>query len=418
MLTGTAPSTQLVRRVNAGAMLKAMRGAGVVTGTELMASTGLSRATVISICDELVRLGWLQELENQRGAGEYVKGRPARRFVFDDSAATVIGIDIGANKITAIVADMAGTPLSQVTMSFRTDTVGADERADVLDKIAADALEKAGATADSVLAVSVGVAAPVSRDGEVLTAQEFWKSFDVRGIISERHGWKVLLENDANLAALAERWQGAAQGVDNLVVMLAGDRLGSGILESGRLLHGQRGGFGELGFLENVDGVGDTYGIAHYAVLWGQEALESPGDNSVLGELCGHDPAALTAEMVFKAAADGDHAALKALERVAGRMARVIGSIATLVNPELVVIAGGVAPSAQALLPGIAKQLPDFTFTPPRLAASVLGDGIVSLGAIRHALDYVEEHALDLYPASSPKHPASTHTAPKNRVAG
>ncbi|YCH07896.1 helix-turn-helix domain-containing protein [Arthrobacter sp. alpha11c] len=70
MLIGTAPSTQLVRRVNAGAMLKAMRGAGVVTGTELMASTGLSRATVISICDELVRLGWLQELENQRGAGD------------------------------------------------------------------------------------------------------------------------------------------------------------------------------------------------------------------------------------------------------------------------------------------------------------------------------------------------------------
>ena len=407
MLTGTAPSTQLVRRVNAGAMLKAMRGAGVVTGTELMASTGLSRATVISICDELVRLGWLQELENQRGAGDYVKGRPARRFVFDDGAASVIGIDIGANKITAIVADMAGTSLSQVTTPFRTDNIGADERADVLDKIAAEALEKAGVTADSVLAVSVGVAAPVSREGEVLTAQEFWKSFDVRGIVSERHGWKVLLENDANLAALAERWQGTAQGVDNLVVMLAGDRLGSGILESGRLLHGQHGGFGELGYLDNVDGVGDTYGIAHYAVLWGREALDDGTATAVLRELCGDDPAALTAEMVFKAAADGDPAAQKALDQVARRMARVIGSIATSVNPELVVIAGGVAPSAQALLPGIGKEMQDFTFTPPRLAASVLGEGIVSLGAIRHALDYVEEHALDLYPASLPRHQAA-----------
>jgi predicted NBD/HSP70 family sugar kinase len=403
MVIGTAPSTQLVRRVNAGAMLKAMRGAGVVTGTELMASTGLSRATVISICDELVRLGWLQELENQRGAGDYVKGRPARRFIFDDSAASVLGIDIGANKITTIVADMAGKPLSQVTMPFRAYNVPADERADVLDRIAADALEKAGVTADSVLAVSVGVAAPVSRDGEVLTAQEFWKSFDVRRIVSERHGWQVLLENDANLAALAERWQGAAQGVDNLVVMLAGDRLGSGILESGRLLHGQVGGFGELGYLDNVDGVGDTYGIAHYAALWGREAL-ADDSGTTLRLLCGGDPAALTAEMVFKAAADGDRAARIALDRVAHRMARVIGSISTLVNPELVVIAGGVAASVHALLPDIGKQLPDFTFTPPRLATSILGDGIVSLGAIRHALDYVEEHALDLYPASLPKH--------------
>ena len=402
MLIGTAPSTQLVRRVNAGAMLKAMRGAGVVTGTELMASTGLSRATVISICDELVRLGWLQELENQRGAGDYIKGRPARRFVFDDSAASVLGIDIGANKITAIVADMAGTPLSQVTMPFRTYNVSANERADVLDRIAADVLKKAGVSADSILAVSVGVAAPVSRDGEVLTVQEFWKSFDVRGIVSERHGWHVLLENDANLAALAERWQGTALGVDNLVVMLAGDRLGSGILESGRLLHGQLGGFGELGYLDTVDGVGDTYGIAHYAALWGREVLDDT-KGTKLRKLCGDDPAALTAEMVFKAAAEGDHAAAQVLDRLAHRMARVIGSISTLVNPELVVIAGAVAASANALIPAIEKQLPDFTFTPPRLATSTLSDGIVSLGAIRHALDYVEEHALDLSPSSLPK---------------
>ncbi len=402
MQTGTAPSTQLVRRVNASAMLKAMRGAGVLTGTELMDSTGLSRATVISICDELVRLGWLQELENQRGTGDYVKGRPARRFVFDDGAASVLGIDIGATKITAIVANMAGTSLSKVTMPFRTYNVPADERADVLDRIAAEALKEAGVSADSVLAVSVGVAAPVSRDGEVLTAQEFWKSFDVRRIVSERHGWHVLLENDANLAALAERWQGTAQGVDNLVVMLASDRLGSGILESGRLLHGQLGGFGELGYLENVDGVGDTYGIAHYAVLWGREALDASATTK-LRELCGGDPAALTSEMVFKAAADGDLAAAKALDRLAHRMARAIGSISTLLNPELVVIAGAVAASAHALVPGMEKQMPEFTFTPPRLATSTLGDGIVSLGAVRHALDYVEDHALDLYPASLPK---------------
>lgn len=407
MISETAPSTQLVRRVNAKAILKAMRGTGVLTGTDLMAGTGLSRATVISICDELVRLGWLRELENQRGTDDYIKGRPARRFTFNDRAASVLGIDIGANKITAIVADVAGTALARITMPFRSYNVAADERADVLDRIAADALAKAGVPADSVLAVSVGVAAPVSRDGEVLRAQEFWKSFDVRKRVSERHGWHVLLENDANLAALAERWQGTAVGVDNLVVMLAGDRLGAGILESGRLLHGQLGGFGELGYLDNVDGVGDTHGIAHYAVLWGQEALAATGSpNSRLNELCGHNPAGLTAEMVFAAAAEGDGTAGGILERLATRMARAIGSLSTLVNPELVVLAGGVAESARALIPAIEKQLPEFTFTPPRVETSGLGDGIVSIGAIRHALDYVEDHALDLFPASLPKQAA------------
>lgn len=408
MMNETAPSTQLLRRVNASAMLKAMRGAGIMTGTDLMAATGLSRATVISICDELVRLGWLEELENQRGAEGYVKGRPARRFVFDDRAASVLGIDIGANKITTIVADMAGKALSRVTTPFRAHNLPADERADVLDRIAAEALEKAAVSADSVLAVSVGVAAPVSRNGEVLTVQEFWRSFDVRRLVSERHGWHVLLENDANLAALAERWQGTAQGVDNLVVMLTGDRLGSGVLESGRLLHGQLGGFGELGYLANVEGVGDTVGIAHYVALWGQEALASDAKTQ-LHELSGSAPAGLTAEMVFAAARNGDDAAQEVLNRVAHRMARVIGSLSTLVNPELVVLAGGVAASARALIPVIEEQLPKFTLTPPRVEASSLGDGIVSIGAIRLALDYVEEHALDLYPASLPKpvHPVS-----------
>lgn len=402
MRTETAPSTQLVRRVNASAMLKAMRGAGIMTGTDLMAATGLSRATVISICDELVRLGWLREMETQRGAEGYTKGRPARRFVFDDRAASVLGIDIGANKITTIVADMGGNALARVTTPFRAFNVRADERADVLDRIAAEALEKAAVSADSVLAVTVGVAAPVSRDGEVLTVQEFWKSFDVRRLVSERHGWHVLLENDANLAALAERWRGTAQGVDNLVVMLTGDRLGAGILESGRLLHGQLGGFGELGYLDNVEGVGDTLGIAHYVALLGQEALASSADTQ-LHVLCGNAPSGLTAEMVFAAAGSGDHVAQDVLNRVAQRMARVIGSVSTLVNPELVVLAGGVAASAHALIPVIEEQLPKFTFTPPRVEASSLGDGIVSIGAIRLALDYVEEHALDLYPASFPK---------------
>ncbi|MDP5228563.1 MULTISPECIES: ROK family protein [Arthrobacter] len=398
-MSETAPSTQLVRRINARAMLQAMRGAGVLTGTELMAATGLSRATVISICDELVRLGWLRELENQRGAGDYVKGRPARRFVFDDRSAHVLGIDIGAHKITAIVADMAGAARSQVTLPFRADNVPADERADVLDRIAAQALQDAEVDAGTVLAVSVGVAAPVGRDGDVLTAQEFWRSFDVRRIVAERHSWQVLLENDANLAALAERWRGAAQGIDHLVVMLAGDRLGSGVLESGRLLHGQHGGFGELGFLDHLDGVGDTHGIAHYVALWGREALDG-GTKTSLRARCGGDGRRLTAEAVFAAAAEGDAVARGILDRVAHRMARVIGSLSTVVNPELVVIAGAVAESAGALIDAIERDLPEFTHTPPRVVASSLGEGIVSLGAVRHALDYVEENALDVYPAS------------------
>ncbi|HEY8296296.1 MAG TPA: ROK family protein, partial [Micrococcaceae bacterium] len=81
---------------------------------------------------------------------------------------------------------------------------------------------------------------------------------------------------------------------------------------------------------------------------------------------------------------------------VAERMARVVATLGTMFNPELVVLGGGVADSAAVLLTGIRDRLPRFTATPPRVEVSVLGDSIVPLGAVRLALDYVERNALSL----------------------
>ena len=87
---------------------------------------------------------------------------------------------------------------------------------------------------------------------------------------------------------------------------------------------------------------------------------------------------------------------MKILDRLADRMARVIAPVATVINPELVVIGGAVANSAGVLLEDIADRLKKFTVTPPRLAVSPLGDSIVTVGAVRCALDYVEKNSLDL----------------------
>ena len=90
------------------------------------------------------------------------------------------------------------------------------------------------------------------------------------------------------------------------------------------------------------------------------------------------------------------------LARLADRMARVIGTVATMYNPELVVIGGAVANSAGVLLEPITARLPDYTATPPRIAVSPLGDAMVTVGAVRAALDYVEKNSLDLELAPLP----------------
>jgi predicted NBD/HSP70 family sugar kinase len=395
MAENTSATPQLLRRVSAGAVLEFLRSSGVVTVTEVMEATGLTRATAIAVCEDLKERGWIRELENQRAFGGYQKGRPARRFELNERAGLVLGMDVGISKATVVVSDLRGEVLGRSVLPFAEAEISAEERVSVIDRAALMALDSAGAAPGSVLAACAGIAAPVDRNGDVLVSQHFWGLFDVglKSALRDRHGWTVLLENDANLAALGDRWRGAAAGVDDVVVILASERLGAGVIDGGRLLHGSHGGVGELAFLEHVQGVGDTYGIASLARNWAAEALAGRARTSL--RVHTRDGAA-EAEHVFAAAAEGDPVALKILDRLADRMARVIGTVGTMLNPELVVIGGAVANSAGVLLDPITQRLNDFTATPPRVAVSPLGDTVVTVGAVRGALDYVEKNSLDL----------------------
>ncbi|GAB5078529.1 ROK family protein [Arthrobacter sp. AD-310] len=389
------PATpRLLRRVSAGAVLEFMRSAGAVTVTEVMDATGLTRATGIAVCEDLKERGWIRELENQRLVGDYQKGRPARRFELNERAGVVLGLDIGYSKVTAAASDLRGETVGRASLPFDVAGLTAEGRIGLIDRVAMHALHGAAAAPEAVLAACAGVPAPVDRHGDVVATQEFWGLFDLdlRLALKERRGWTVLLENDANLAALGDRWLGAARGVDDVVVILASERLGSGVVDGGRLVHGSRGSAGELAYLDLVDGVGDTFGLAYLARAWAAEALAGPAPSTLRAIA----PEPVEAEHVFAAAGAGDAVALAILDRLADRMARVIGTVSTMWNPELVVIGGGVATSAGGMLGPIGARLGKYTATPPRVAVSPLGSSVVTVGAVRKALDYVEEHSLDL----------------------
>jgi predicted NBD/HSP70 family sugar kinase len=395
MATTPAATPPLLRRVNASKLLGVLSTAGVMTGTGLIEATGLTRATVHAVCNDLIAMGWVVELDPGHDAPGTPIGRPSRRFEFNSQAGYVLGIDVGAAKTTVLLADLRGETVAKAGRSFA-DVKTPTEQTEVVNQAVLEALAAAGVADQEVLAAAVGIAAPVDRDGNILVDDEFWRRFDagLTARLSELHGWPVLLENDANLAALGERWRGQARDVDDLVVLLAGERFGSGLMDSGRLLHGSRGGAGEMVYLKMVEGVGDTAGIARTARERGAKAVADPAVRTSLRTLAGDKP--VTAEQVFAAAASGDQVALGILDEVTTRTARVVATLAILFNPELIVIGGAVAEGARSLLPSITEQLAGFTATPPRIAASSLGDAIVSVGAVRRALNYVEEHALDL----------------------
>jgi len=397
----TASTPQVLRRTNLNVVLGVMRESSALTGTDLIEATGLTRATVIAVCNDLIRRGWVRELEAPKGPGPQ-KGRPARYFEFNEAAGCVLGIDIGMATTTVLVADLKGGILSRTSERFIKNAGAADRRATVIQAVD-QALAAAGLAHNAVLAVGVGLATAVDRHGNLVKSRRQWRSFDL-GLQTQawkQHGWPVLLGNDAKLAALAERWCGIGAGIEDLAVMLAGERIATGLIEAGRLLHGSNGGAGEVGKLELVDGVGSQDGIAKLARLWGTELLAS-GAPTKIRDLVGPGVTRVSARFVFEAAAAGDAGAQEILERIARRMARVISLLGTFLNPELVVIGGAVAASAAVLLPTITAELPRLTETPPRVAVSGLGNAIVAMGAVRLALDYVEQNALGLVPAPSP----------------
>lgn len=405
----TAATAPVLRRITAEAVLQALVSGREVTAGDLIAATGLSRPTVHSVCDELIGLGWVLETgaaaSPAAGGAAAAGGRPSRRYTLNAGAAFVAGIDLGATKVSCCLADLRGRIIVETTEPWRDEHVGAPERVMIARRIMQALLDEAGLDAGRVLAAGMAIPAPVTDDGHAVALESYlpgMAALDLRTALQPDFQWPLLVDNDANLAVLAERWCGAAQGVDNVVVLLAGERLGAGICLGGRLIRGG-GAAGEMRFLELVEGVGNTDAIGgmcrELGAIAAAEILAGdrpePAGGSVLVELSGRRPEDVTAEMVVEAARRGDPAAVEVVAVVMERTARAAAVVSTLLDPELLVLAGGPADAGDVLLPVFEQQLSQLNSARPRLAASTLGDHSALVGAVRAALDHAFETLLD-----------------------
>jgi len=387
------------RRANADAVLGFIWGCDTVNVTDVMSATQLTRATIHALCSDLVALGWVRELPAQRSNGTRI-GRPARRFALVADAGYVLGVDIGEHSIKLALADLRGTVLAHEVVEGLTPRTRAATRLRHVDRLARRALREVGSRPERVLASGVGIAAPVDSEGRVGFRNRSHVDYD-KGFRVDREqlagvlgGGPVLLANDANVAALAERWQGPAEGLDSMIALLASERLGAGVVDDGELVLGRDGEAGEMYFLDHVNGVGAAHGVAMMARVWATEAVQS-GRRTAIGDEAAGFGGPVTAEMVFAAAAQGDALGLEIMDRLADRFARVCGVLATMLNPEMIIFCGGIAAPMRSLVDPITHRLPELTYVPPRIACSTLGDAVVTTGAIRLALDHVQEHALD-----------------------
>lgn len=235
-LTGGDPS--LLRRINSAVVLHALRATDCATLTEVTRVTGLSRPTVEGVVEGLIAAGLVVETAAEEGAARR-QGRPARRYRFRAEAGHLLGLDVGAHRVTAVLADLDGRELGTLSKDV-SETAPADERLERLRTTVAELLRRAGVARDSLRAVGVASPGIVEADGTVRlgTALPGWTGLRLGDRLSRSFKCPVLVENDANAAAVGEHWKGAAAESDDVVFVLAGLSPGAGALIGGRLHRG------------------------------------------------------------------------------------------------------------------------------------------------------------------------------------
>lgn len=402
MPVGTGP--HVLRRINVMTVLKALRDGGPQRVANLVSATGLSRPAVSRAIETLREEGWAEYADQAKGPRV---GRPAMVVQFRSRAGHVFGADVGPHKILAMVADLAGN----VVAERRLDTHLLDEGEEVLSallRITADVLAEADVAADEVMSAAIGSPGLVDTNtGTVTLAPSIpgWASIAVAAKLRTLLACPISVHNDVNLAVLAERWCGTATTTENVVFLQWGARVGAGIMIDGALLQGANAAAGEIGFLNLEEDVGSTGAdliardrMGPFERQVGASAIidlalteaERHGDaqlkNLMLQAGPHNDAAAL-----FDAASAGNPLAASIIDRVGARLARGLATVYLLLDPDLVVIGGGVSRAGETLLTVVERHLRRRTLVPPRLALSSLGDTAVALGAIRSALDDVEK---------------------------
>jgi predicted NBD/HSP70 family sugar kinase len=375
-------STTLTNGVPAGSaltgaavnVLSALRGNAPGTLTELVAVTGLSRPTIEDALARLAALDLVEELAP--GPGGRV-GRPARLYRFRPDAGLVLGLDVGESRIIAVLADLTGEMVATIHHPVASD-LPRDERLSAARLTIREVLSTAGHPRSRVWAAAAGTVGIVDARGHVLVCEMLpgWAGLNLAGHLRRSLACPVLVENDANMAALAEHWRGAAVGVDDVIYVLASHRLGAGILIGGRVHRGFGGAAGEIAGLNML--------------RW-----DTAAGHLTRGVT---DPSKMdsAADQLFAAARAGDPAARKAVTTFSHDLASGIAAMALTIDPELVVVGGRVSRAADLLDRPLRQRLRELCVRPPRVTVSTLDDESTALGAVRTALDHVEKHVFGL----------------------
>lgn len=412
---------------NLRSIVHAVQDAASLSRRDVSRRTGLSTPTVTRHVNELVAAGVLSSASPEN-AENHGPGRPAEELELAPDYGRILGVDVGEHTVRAAVADFAGRVVADcerptlgrkgldASMAQVTGAIAEVLSRQSLGSRTSDATatsEPPSATpevstpsrpgrADNVrlLAAVIGVPGMVdARRGVVLDAPNLhgWRNLDLRAAILEHAGLEgtVLIENDVNLAAVGEAAMGAVQGSRSFVFVSIRRGIGAGIFVDGRLLRGHRSVAGELGFMasdptfdyRSVGGLGHLETTAGEQHLLERAATEDPDrwpperDDVTLRDLC-------------LAVRDGDPIATAIMEEAFQRYGVAVANIASLLDPEQVVVGGDITVIGATAVARIEEVVRRLVPHAPVVRCSELGEN----AALKGALHQAHMHACDTLP--------------------
>jgi len=375
-------SLESLRERNRLRVVDALRQRGAISRSDIARQTGLSRSTVSSLVADLQADGLVVERPEPGLAHGSQGGRPPILLSFDASAGAAVGIDFGHSHLRVAVSDLASTILAERSRPLDTDH-DAQQGLDAAAELVADTLADAGVARSAVLGAGMGLPGPIgSGEGVVGTSAILpgWIGMTAEAEMRRRLDIPVMVDNDANLGALAEAAFGAGRDAGDLVYLKVSSGIGAGLILNGRLYRGSGGLAGELGHvLVNPDGIVCRCG--------NRGCLETVAATGALIDLLrrshGED---LTVQAMLDLAHAGDAGCRRVIHDAGRALGQVVATLFNVLNPELVVVGGELARAGELLLAGVRESVARAALPETSRGADVvvgtLGDRAQVLGAL------------------------------------
>jgi len=371
-----------MRALNQRLVLNRLRDHGEATRPQIAVDTGLSKPTVGQALLDLEQHG----LVRASGRSAPRPGRAAVIYRTAPDAGHIVGVDVGRRVIHVAVADLDGiivTRLEQPNRS-RSGTTLLRSVGETVERAIADAEL---APDDIVVTVLGTPGIPDAATGTMYRAPNL-PGWERRGLLQElittlgADGSEVIVENDANLCAVGEHAHGAARGVDMVACLTVGTGIGMGILVNGKLFRGAHGAAGEIADLPygRVPAGVTAHRPGPVEVVAAAQAVVSAAHAAGLSH-------ASTAKDVFDSARGGDKRALRVVAEEASKLAHVVAVVTAVLDPGLIVLAGGIGSNADLLAGPMHRELAETIPVVPEIVGGHLGEDAVLVGAIATAMD-------------------------------